>query len=445
MIPHTWPARSRGRRRHDPARRSQATRAPDAPAPACERGRPDGHADRASVDGGTSRGRGQGAAGAGFATAPRPRSGRASDAPGRLPARRRPREFDLRRFEELATGGRELLAQGDAAAARGTLSEALELWRGTPLAEFAANPLARARAGRLEELAPDRARGPNRRRSRPRRERRLVGELEALVADIRSASGSGAQLMLALYRAGRQADALAAYRERGTRSSRSWESSRAGRLQELEQAILRQEPRSTSRTRARRPARAARRRHLRRPRTRGGRARGRTRGRSAGRGRPFSSAARAASASRGSPTRSRAARRTPELRVLWGRGAVDEGAPPYWLWSQALRPLGAELPELDPTKSGDDASASSPTSRPRCARRPGAAAVPGARRPPPADEPSLVLLDFLAGEVAEMHVAIVGRTWTTRRHPSTSPLWRLTRRTIACACGRSRSLTSSIS
>jgi DNA-binding transcriptional activator of the SARP family len=61
-----------------------------------------------------------------------------------------PGQFDLRRFEELAGAGRELLAQGDAAAARGTLNEALGLWRGTPLAEFARirSPAARQPASR---------------------------------------------------------------------------------------------------------------------------------------------------------------------------------------------------------------------------------------------------------------------------------------------------------
>ena len=83
--------------------------------------------------------------------------------------------------------------------------------------------------------------------------------------------------------------------------------------------------------------------------------------------------------------------------------------PPYWLWSQALRPLGAELPELDPRRRGRALPALR-RRRVRAARGVRrAAGVPRPRRPAPrATSASLLLLDFLAGELAEMHLAVVG-------------------------------------
>lgn len=113
-----------------------------------------------------------------------------------------PDELDVERFERLAASG-----EPDA------LREALALWRGPALADVAYEPFAQAEAARLEEsrlaalearIAADLERG---------RHATLVGELEALVAADPNREGLQAQRMLALYRAGRQADALAAYRE----------------------------------------------------------------------------------------------------------------------------------------------------------------------------------------------------------------------------------------
>ena len=86
--------------------------------------------------------------------------------------------------------------------------EALALWRGSPLADVAEEPFAAGEIRRLEELRADRGRAGDRRRpggGPPSRGRR---ELEVLVARTRCARGCTAQRMLALYRWGRQAEAL---------------------------------------------------------------------------------------------------------------------------------------------------------------------------------------------------------------------------------------------
>jgi predicted ATPase len=95
--------------------------------------------------------------------------------------------------------------------------------------------------------------------------------------------------------------------------------------------------------------------------------------------------------------------------VLWGRGSKRGGAPPYWPWTQALQSLGDDLPRLDPSADESDrfrqfvgiAAALKQAS----AREPLLIVLDDLHR---GDEWSLLLLEFLAGEVAEMHVAIVG-------------------------------------
>jgi YVTN family beta-propeller protein len=123
-----------------------------------------------------------------------------------------PEAVDLERLEALAAQARERLADGDAAAARELLDSALALWRGEPLADlayesFAQPEIARAEDERLAALEDridvDLALG---------RHRALVGELEALVKKHPNRERLLAQLMLVLYRSGRQADALDAYR-----------------------------------------------------------------------------------------------------------------------------------------------------------------------------------------------------------------------------------------
>ena len=150
-------------------------------------------------------------------------------------------ELDLDRFERLVHEGRELLAAGDAEPAAERLSGALELWRGPALAEFAAEPFARDAGARLEELRVAALEDRIDADLTLGRHAGLVSELEELVARNPFRERLRAQLMLALYRSGRQADALDAYRR--TRETLVGELGiePGAELQELERAILRQD------------------------------------------------------------------------------------------------------------------------------------------------------------------------------------------------------------
>ena len=153
-----------------------------------------------------------------------------------------PDELDLHRFERLVDEGRSLLARGLAADASERLRDALSLWRGPALADFAYESFAQAAIARLEEIRlaavelridADLALG---------RHDELVGELEALVAEHPLRERLRRYLMTALYRSGRQAEALDAYQDarRALVDELGIEPSPA--LQELERAILRQDP-----------------------------------------------------------------------------------------------------------------------------------------------------------------------------------------------------------
>lgn len=147
-------------------------------------------------------------------------------------------ELDLDVFERLRREARAL--PPDAAAAR--LRDALALWRGPPLADLAYEPFAQSEIARLEELRlaaleeridADLADG---------RHADLVGELRARVAEHPLRERLRAQLMLALYRSGRQAEALEAYRlaRRELLEELGLEPSAA--LKRLERSILEQDP-----------------------------------------------------------------------------------------------------------------------------------------------------------------------------------------------------------
>ena len=117
----------------------------------------------------------------------------------------------MRCFERLAQEGHEALARGSARRAADRLREALDLWRGLPFAGLGDEGALRDEAARVVELRllaledrieADLALG---------RDAELVDELERLLGDHPFRERFWRQLMLALYRAGRQADALAAY------------------------------------------------------------------------------------------------------------------------------------------------------------------------------------------------------------------------------------------
>ncbi|HSK53986.1 MAG TPA: BTAD domain-containing putative transcriptional regulator [Jiangellales bacterium] len=121
-----------------------------------------------------------------------------------------PQQIDAERFRAMAARGRDDLAAGRPAAAVGVLREALGLWRGEPYAEFE-NFFAVAERSALEELrltvVQDRLTGELAMGAGPE----LVGELDVLTAGHPWRERLWGLLMTALVRAGRQADALAAY------------------------------------------------------------------------------------------------------------------------------------------------------------------------------------------------------------------------------------------
>jgi DNA-binding SARP family transcriptional activator len=152
-----------------------------------------------------------------------------------------PDALDLHCFERLLDEGRSLLARGLSADASQRLREALSLWRGLPLADFAYESFAQPAIARLEEIRlaavelrveADLALG---------RQDELVGELEELVAEHPLRERLRGYLMTVLYRSGRQAEALEAYQDarRALVGELGIEPSTA--LQELERAILRQD------------------------------------------------------------------------------------------------------------------------------------------------------------------------------------------------------------
>src|SRR6266508_6208558 len=161
--------------------------------------------------------------------------GRLATRPPGYVLRLEPGELDLDRFERLAAEGRKT---GDAE----RLREALAVWRGEPLANLSDELFAQRAALNLEEqrlavledrIEADLAAG---------RHGELVSELEELVAEHPVRERLYGQLMLALYRGGRQAEALEAY-QRARRTLGAELGLEPGpQLQELERRILKQDP-----------------------------------------------------------------------------------------------------------------------------------------------------------------------------------------------------------
>jgi DNA-binding SARP family transcriptional activator/DNA-binding GntR family transcriptional regulator len=149
---------------------------------------------------------------------------------------------DATRFRALREAGRAALAAGDATGSAARLREALELWRGAPLAEFE-EPFARVEAAHLEELRltcleeridADLALG---------RHRDVVAELERLVPQHPLRESLHRRLTLALYRTGRQGEALAAYERFRRRLDDELGIEPTHALKELQLGILNQDPR----------------------------------------------------------------------------------------------------------------------------------------------------------------------------------------------------------
>ncbi len=153
----------------------------------------------------------------------------------------------------MVADGERALGAGEPERAVELLTEALGLWRGAPLADLPYAAFAQAPVVRLEELRlaalelridAELALG---------RHRRLAGELQALVAEHPLRERLCGQLMLALYRDGRQADALAAFSAARTRLVEEIGIEPGPPLQELQRRILAQDPGARARRGAARP------------------------------------------------------------------------------------------------------------------------------------------------------------------------------------------------
>jgi predicted ATPase/DNA-binding SARP family transcriptional activator len=162
--------------------------------------------------------------------------------PGGYMLRTQGAQIDLERFESLAAAGRRALTGGEPDKAAELLGEALRLWRGPPLADFTYEPFAQPEIARLGEsrmaaledrIDADLALGHH---------AALVGELEALVREHPLRERLRAQLMLALYRDGRQADALDVYQRTRDHLTGELGLEPGAALRSLQQAILNQDP-----------------------------------------------------------------------------------------------------------------------------------------------------------------------------------------------------------
>lgn len=152
-----------------------------------------------------------------------------------------PDELDSRRFEQLLASGRQALDGGEPAVAARHLRAAVALWRGPPLPEIADRPYAQSEIARLDDLRlqalearidADLATG---------RELELVGELRTLVAEHPLRERFWHRLMLALYRAGRQSEALQAYQSARDLLAEQLGIDPGPELQDLYTSILRQD------------------------------------------------------------------------------------------------------------------------------------------------------------------------------------------------------------
>jgi DNA-binding SARP family transcriptional activator len=153
-----------------------------------------------------------------------------------------PGELDLQAFEQHVADGRRALKQDDCQHAAIVLREAEAMWRGRPLADLEFEPFARLEAQRLEDLRlyaveervdAELALGEH---------AALCPELESLVAEHPLRERLRSQLMLALYRSSRQADALEAYTAGRLLLVGELALEPGPQLRQLQQAILKQDP-----------------------------------------------------------------------------------------------------------------------------------------------------------------------------------------------------------
>ena len=154
-----------------------------------------------------------------------------------------PDALDLGVFDSLVEEGRSALNRGDAALARETFDRALGLWRGEALADFRFEAFAQHEIRRLDELRAAAAADRIDAQLALGREEDAIPAIRQLIADQPLWERPRGQLMLALYRGGRQSEALAAFRELRGKLDEELALEPSAELQELEREILNHDPR----------------------------------------------------------------------------------------------------------------------------------------------------------------------------------------------------------
>ncbi|MBV9421468.1 MAG: winged helix-turn-helix domain-containing protein, partial [Solirubrobacterales bacterium] len=167
--------------------------------------------------------------------------GRLVTSPGGYLLRVAPGELDSERFELLIEEGRAALAAASPELAIERFSAALGLWRGEPWGEFAYESFAQAEIARLSELYLAALEQRIDAELTIGREAAVIGELERLVREHPFRERFRGQLMLALYRTGRQAEALQAFREARSVLVDELGIEPSAELRELHESILRQD------------------------------------------------------------------------------------------------------------------------------------------------------------------------------------------------------------
>ncbi|HXZ56022.1 MAG TPA: BTAD domain-containing putative transcriptional regulator, partial [Gaiellaceae bacterium] len=349
---------------------------------------------------------------------------------------------DSLRFARLFAEARGELAARRYERARSLLEGAMSLWRGPPLAEFASERFAQAEIARLDELRVGALEDFVEAKLAVGGHAEVVGELGVLIAEHPYRERLRLQLMLALYRCDRQAEALQAYQDARRTLVEELGIEPGERLRDLERAILAQDPAlvltsaesATTELRAQAPAGAfvGREREL-------GELIAGLEGACGGRGRLFLLVGEPGIGKSRLAEELIAQAEARGTRVLTGRCWEAGGAPAYWPWTQALTALvdeaepqglraqlardGAELARLLPELRGRLPDLPDPTDphgegarfrllaavaaflRSCAASRPLAIFLDDLHA---ADEPSLLLLRFVVGQLAESAILIVG-------------------------------------
>lgn len=150
-------------------------------------------------------------------------------------------ELDIAEFERLTAAAREALTEGDTARGERLLEEALDLWRGPPLADFSFDSWAQPEIRRLDELHAAARSDLAEARLALGRPERAIPELERLIHENPLWERPRTQLMLALYRAGRRAEALELYRKTRALLANELGIDPSPELVALERSILRQD------------------------------------------------------------------------------------------------------------------------------------------------------------------------------------------------------------